>query len=140
LEARLGVRAFLATGFGPEEDRDHTQPGAAIHVTKLRGTTTVVRRPNACRRYAGRMTCPDQFIFGDAKEIATFVKQQRWHESERASWRTPEGTIVRYLHRLDQLRSITRGSTLHVVGFYDIDQMRRDLSHLHVVLYPNDWA
>jgi hypothetical protein len=86
------------------------------------------------------MTCPDQFIFGDAKEIATFVKQQHWRESERASWRTPEGTIVRYLHRLDQLWRITRGSTLHVVGFYDIDQMRRDLSHLHVVLYPNDWA
>jgi hypothetical protein len=84
------------------------------------------------------MARPDQFIFGDTKQIATFVKQQHWREW--ASWRTPEGIIVRYLHCLDQLRRITRGSTLHVVGFYDIDRMRRDLSHLHVVLYPNDWA
>jgi hypothetical protein len=66
------------------------------------------------------MTCPQQFIIGDAKEIATFAKQQSWREYERASWRTPDGSIVRYLHR------IARGSTLHVVGFYDIDQMRRD--------------
>ena len=86
------------------------------------------------------MTRPDQFIFGDTKEIATFVKEQHWSECEQASWRTPEGSIVRYLDHLDQLRGITRGSTLHVVGFYDIDQMRQDLSHLHVVLYPSDWA
>ena len=86
------------------------------------------------------MTRPDQFIFGGTKEIATFVKQQHWSECEQASWRTPEGSIVCYLDHLDQLPGITRGSTLHVVGFYDIDQMRRDLSHLHVVLYPSDWA
>jgi hypothetical protein len=86
------------------------------------------------------MTYQEQFIFGDTKEIATFVKQQHWSECEQASWRTPEGAIVRYLDHLDQLPGITRGSTLHVVGFYDIDQMRQDLSHMHVVLYPNDWA
>ena len=95
----------------------------------------MVGRPNACR-YAGRMICPDQFIIGEMNEIATFVKQQRWCECERASWRTPDGTIVRYMDRLDQLWGITRGSTLHVVGFYDIDQMRRDLSHLHVCFTP----
>jgi hypothetical protein len=86
------------------------------------------------------MTYQEQFIFGDTKEIATFVKQQQWRKCERSSWRTPEGTIVRYLDHLDQLSGITRGSTLHVVGFYDTDQMRQDLSHLHVVLYPNEWT
>jgi hypothetical protein len=86
------------------------------------------------------MTCPHQFIIGDANEIATFVKQQHWRKCKRASWRTPDGSIVRYLHRPDQLSGLTWGTTLHVVGFYDIDQMRRDLSHLHVVLYPDDWA
>jgi hypothetical protein len=39
-----------------------------------------------------------------------------------------------------QLLGIARGSTLHMVGFYDIDQMRENLSHLHVVLYPHDWS
>lgn len=86
------------------------------------------------------MTYSDQFIFGDAKEIASHVKRYRWRECDHASWRTPDGTIVHHMDLPQQLLGIARGSTLHMVGFYDIDQMRDNLSHLHVVLYPDDWS
>lgn len=83
---------------------------------------------------------PDEFIIGERAEIDRFARAQRWRVCEPASWQKPDGTFVHYLHFPAQIRGLAKGSTLHVIGFEEVDVEASGLSHLNVVPHPGEDA
>jgi hypothetical protein len=82
----------------------------------------------------------DQFIIGERKQVDRFTKAQRWRDCGRAIWQKPDGTLVHYLHFPEQIRALPKGSTLHVMGFEEINVEASGLSHLNIVPHPDQDA
>ena len=84
----------------------------------------MVGRPNASRCYAGQMTCPQQFIIGDA--------ERNLRPSSGSSTRVsvtegvgalPTGHVVRYPVWAKQYRDLTGGVTVGIGAAVPINEV-----------------
>ena len=59
----------------------------------------------------------DEFIVGVSRDcVGDHARKNGWQSWGRTSWRKQDGTIVHYLHFLEQAVAVDRGDKVHAVG------------------------